>query len=106
MWQLLYIQKGNEKSELVKRYVYQFPTKKFPVISEDTVALDFGTWALKVTPVHDPVDFALGQKHHLPLDIFAFDKAGIWSEISRNFSGKHIKKDFDEFIEYLQKTDD
>jgi len=51
--------------------------------------------------VHDPVDFALGQKHHLPLDIFAFDKSGIWSEIAGPFSGKNIKKDFDEFIEYL-----
>ena len=48
------------------------------------------------------MDFALGQKHNLPLDIFAFDKAGIWSELAGAFAGKHIKKDFDEFIEYLQ----
>ena len=55
-----------------------------------------------MTPVHDPVDFALGQKHNLPLDIFAFDKSGIWSEIAGNFAGKNIKKDFAEFIEHLE----
>lgn len=48
------------------------------------------------------MDFALGQKHHLPLDIFAFDKAGIWSELAGVFASKHIKKDFEEFIEHLQ----
>ncbi len=95
---------GQRKERIGKKVCIPVSGKEIPVISEDTVALDFGTWALKVTPVHDPVDFALGQKHHLPLDIFSFDKAGIWSEIAGVFAGKHIKKDFDEFIEYLQNN--
>lgn len=93
---------GQRKERIGKTVCIPVSNKEIPVISEDSVALDFGTWALKITPVHDPVDFALGQKHNLPLDIFAFDKAGIWSELAGVFAGKHIKKDFDEFIEYLQ----
>jgi len=89
------------KERIGKNVCIPVSGKEIPVISEDTVALDFGTWALKVTPVHDPVDFALGQKHNLPLDTFAFDKAGIRSEVSWEFAGKNIKKDFDEFMEYL-----
>lgn len=93
---------GQRKERIGKTVCIPVSNKEIPVVAEDTVALDFGTWALKVTPVHDPVDFALGQKHHLPLDIFAFDKAGIWSDLAGVFAGKHIKKDFDEFIEHLQ----
>lgn len=54
--------------------------------------------------MHDPVDFALGQKHNLPLDIFAFDKAGIRSEIAGSFASKNWKNDFDEFIQHLEQN--
>lgn len=94
---------GQRKERIGKTICIPISNKEIPVVSEDTVALDFGTWALKVTPVHDPVDFALGQKHNLPLDIFAFDKAGIWTEVAGEFSGKDSKKHFAEFIEVLEQ---
>ena len=37
-----------------------------PIVLDDWVSRDFGTGAVKVTPAHDPNDFALGQRHHLP----------------------------------------
>ena len=37
-----------------------------PVITDEWVSRDFGTGAVKVTPAHDPNDFALGERHHLP----------------------------------------
>jgi len=40
--------------------------REIPVILDDWVSLDFGTGAVKVTPAHDPNDFALGERHHLP----------------------------------------
>ncbi|MFN4084593.1 MAG: valine--tRNA ligase [Spirosomataceae bacterium] len=44
--------------------------KEIPIIADDYVTMDFGTGCLKVTPAHDPNDFALGEKHGLPvLDI-------------------------------------
>ncbi len=39
--------------------------REIPVIPDDWVKSDFGTGAVKVTPAHDPNDFAIGQRHHL-----------------------------------------
>ena len=40
--------------------------REIPIILDEWVSRDFGTGAVKVTPAHDPNDFALGQRHHLP----------------------------------------
>lgn len=40
--------------------------REIPVIADDFVDLEFGTGAVKVTPAHDPNDFAMGQRHNLP----------------------------------------
>jgi valyl-tRNA synthetase len=40
--------------------------RPIPVILDEWVSQDFGTGAVKVTPAHDPNDFALGERHHLP----------------------------------------
>jgi len=39
--------------------------RRLPIIADELVDKDFGTGAVKVTPAHDPVDFALGKKHNL-----------------------------------------
>jgi valyl-tRNA synthetase len=40
--------------------------REIPVVCDEWVSRDFGTGAVKVTPAHDPNDFAIGQRHHLP----------------------------------------
>jgi len=40
--------------------------REIPIITDDWVSREFGTGAVKVTPAHDPNDFALGQRHNLP----------------------------------------
>ena len=40
--------------------------REIPIVTDDWVSRDFGTGAVKVTPAHDPNDFALGQRHGLP----------------------------------------
>src|SRR6185312_15686326 len=40
--------------------------REIPIILDEWVSLEFGTGAVKVTPAHDPNDFALGERHHLP----------------------------------------
>ncbi|MDE3201311.1 MAG: valine--tRNA ligase [Acidobacteriota bacterium] len=37
-----------------------------PIVLDDYVSREFGTGAVKVTPAHDPNDFAIGQRHNLP----------------------------------------
>lgn len=36
-----------------------------PIVADDYVSKEFGTGAVKITPAHDPNDFALGQRHNL-----------------------------------------
>lgn len=40
--------------------------REIPVIADDFVDASFGTGAVKVTPAHDPNDFAIGRRHDLP----------------------------------------
>ena len=48
--------------------------REIPIITDEYVTMDFGTGCLKVTPAHDPNDYALGIKHNLPvLDILNDD---------------------------------
>jgi len=42
------------------------PDREIPVIADDWANPEFGTGAVKVTPAHDPNDFAIGQRHNLP----------------------------------------
>ncbi len=39
--------------------------REIPIIADDWANPEFGTGAVKVTPAHDPNDFAIGQRHNL-----------------------------------------
>ena len=40
--------------------------RPLPIIADEKVKPAFGTGAVKVTPAHDPTDFEMGARHHLP----------------------------------------
>jgi valyl-tRNA synthetase len=40
--------------------------REIPIVGDDWASPEFGTGAVKVTPAHDPNDFAIGQRHNLP----------------------------------------
>jgi valyl-tRNA synthetase len=40
--------------------------REIPILADDWAKPEFGTGAVKVTPAHDPNDFAIGQRHQLP----------------------------------------
>jgi valyl-tRNA synthetase len=48
-----------------KQVVIPIANRKIPVIADDYVDMAFGTGALKITPAHDPNDFAIGGRHGL-----------------------------------------
>ncbi|MDR2677529.1 MAG: valine--tRNA ligase [Puniceicoccales bacterium] len=51
-----------------------FPGAEIPIIGDSSVLRDFGTGALKITPAHDAVDFAIGQRHGLTIiDVITLD---------------------------------
>ncbi len=39
--------------------------REIPIIADAAIDMAFGSGAVKVTPAHDPVDFEIGQRHHL-----------------------------------------
>jgi valyl-tRNA synthetase len=41
--------------------------RRIPVIADEYVDREFGTGALKITPGHDPNDYAIGQRHRLEI---------------------------------------
>ena len=41
--------------------------RRIPIIADEYVEREFGTGALKITPGHDPNDYEVGQRHHLPI---------------------------------------
>ena len=49
--------------------------RELPVVADESVEMDFGTGALKVTPGHDPMDYEIGQRHGLEIRS-AIDKDG------------------------------
>ena len=48
-----------------KEAIVPFVERRVPVIADVRVEPEFGTGALKVTPGHDPTDFAIGRDHGL-----------------------------------------
>src|SRR6202046_4550683 len=60
-----------------KKLLLPLTAREIPIVLDDWVSRDFGTGAVKVTPAHDPNDFALGQRHHLPSINVMDDKARI-----------------------------
>ncbi|MCS4535327.1 valine--tRNA ligase [Corynebacterium sp. HS2168-gen11] len=43
------------------------PDREMIVVADDYVDPEFGTGAVKITPAHDPNDYALGLRHNLPM---------------------------------------
>jgi valyl-tRNA synthetase len=49
-------------------------TREIPIIADTYVDREFGTGVVKITPAHDPNDFEVGKRHHLPeIDVMTND---------------------------------
>jgi valyl-tRNA synthetase len=76
--------------------------REIPIILDEWVSRDFGTGAVKVTPAHDPNDFALGQRHNLPsinvMDETAHinSEGGPYAGLDRYAARKKIVADLEE----------
>ncbi len=85
--------------------------RRIPIITDNYVTMDFGTGALKVTPLHDMNDFQLGVKHGLEMiNIFNDDgtlnaDAQIHVGEERFAARKGIVAELEE-KGFLQKTED
>jgi valyl-tRNA synthetase len=60
-----------------KKLLLPLMNREIPIVVDPWVSREFGTGAVKVTPAHDPNDFALGERHHLPSINVMDDRAHI-----------------------------
>lgn len=75
------------KDLIGKNVILPIVNKEIPIIGDDSVEMDFGTGALKITPAHDPTDFEIGKRHGLRLDYSVMDRSGIMNQEAGIFSG-------------------
>ncbi|MBV6394483.1 MAG: Valine--tRNA ligase [Anaerolineales bacterium] len=61
--------------------------REIPVIADEYVSMEFGTGALKITPGHDPNDYAIAQRHDLPI-ISMLDTAAKVNENGGPYQGQ------------------
>jgi valyl-tRNA synthetase len=82
----------NPKDERYKHLIGKTLTlpivgRQIPIVGDEFVEADFGTGCVKVTPAHDPNDFAIGKRHNLPL-INIMNKDGTLNENAGEFQGQ------------------
>ena len=76
--------------------------REIPIVLDAWVSREFGTGAVKVTPAHDPNDFAIGERHHLPSINVMDDRAhinengGPYAGLERYVARKKIVQDLEE----------
>lgn len=58
-----------------------------PVVADEAVDPEFGTGAVKITPAHDPVDFEVGRRRHLPEIRVIGDDGRLTVEAGRAYQG-------------------
>ncbi|WP_320675380.1 valine--tRNA ligase [Prochlorococcus sp. MIT 1341] len=69
-----------------KTLIVPFLNREIPLIADNHVDKEFGTGCVKVTPAHDPNDFAIGQRHQLP-QINIMNKDGSMNKNAGRFAG-------------------
>ena len=85
--------------------------REIPVVADEYVEMDFGTGVVKITPAHDPNDFEVGLRHHLPvINVFNEDATineagGKYCGMTREEARKAVVADL-EAGGYLVRTED
>ena len=76
--------------------------RKLRLVKDTYVDKEFGTGALKITPAHDPNDFAIAQRHNLEI-INILNADGTFNENTpANYQGKTVKEARDLIIKELE----
>jgi valyl-tRNA synthetase len=102
----------NRYREMIgRKVVLPLLNRVIPVIGDEFVDPQFGTGAVKVTPAHDPNDFAIGMRHNLPrITVIDFEahmtaEAGPYAGLSREQAREAVVRDLTA-AGLLEKTED
>ncbi len=75
--------------------------RPIPIIADASVDPAFGTGAVKVTPGHDPTDYDIGQRHHLPI-INILNDDGTLNENAGPYAGQDRLEARQKLVDELQ----
>jgi valyl-tRNA synthetase len=78
--------------------------RRVPIVADERVEPDFGTGALKVTPGHDPTDYAIGRDHGLP-ELTVIGPDARMNEQAGELSGLSQEEANERVIEWLKAHD-
>ena len=107
----------NPKDKRFKKYIgssiiLPLTNREIPIISDEFVDPEFGTGCVKVTPAHDPNDFAMGERHDLKFINIMNDDASLNKNVPKKYEGlsrekarKIILEDINE-LGLLEKVED
>ena len=85
-----------------KKLILPIVNKEIPIIADEMVDMEFGTWAVKITPAHDANDFATAKRHNLPLDNVVIDKNGKMTKVAGIFAWQDFRTARQNIVELLK----
>ncbi len=102
------------KKFIGEKVLIPIANREIPIIADESIDMELGGGALKVTPAHSPIDFEIGLKHNLEV-INVIDEKGLMEgPIPEKYVGmetidcsKELVKDLDKlgFLEKIEKID-
>ena len=79
------------KALVGKKAVLPLTNRLIPIVADTYVDKDFGSGVVKITPAHDFNDYAVGQRHELPL-INILNKNGTLNENAGQYNGLKVQE--------------
>ncbi len=70
-----------------KKVLLPLRDKAIPIITDESVDPRFATGCVKVTPAHDPADYEMAQRHHLPLTVVIAPDGTMTEAAGTEFAG-------------------
>ncbi len=65
------------KDMIGKYVVLPLVGRRIPIVADEHAQLDKGTGCVKITPAHDPNDFEVGRRCHLPMEVVLTEDAKV-----------------------------
>ena len=78
--------------------------REIPIFADEYVDKEFGTGAVKVTPAHDPNDFAMGERHNLEVINIFNEDASLNGNVPDYFEGMDRFEAREAVIERLKEA--
>jgi valyl-tRNA synthetase len=86
-----------------RRCLLPLRNKSIPIIADELVDPKFGTGCVKVTPAHDPADYAMATRHALPLTVVIGPDGRMTGEAGGGFAGLDRAEARKAVVKHLEK---